>query len=317
MLDVVTMGETMVQLTPTRTGLLRYATQFERFVAGAESNVAVGLVRLGHPAGWIGRVGADEFGACVEAAIRGEGVDTSAVIHDDEAPTGVYFKERRRPSTTRVAYYRAGSAGSRLASEDIDPDYVGQAAFVHLTGITPALSATCREAMWAVLRIASEQDVRVSFDPNVRTGLWTKEEAREVLLDMVPHTDLILTGADEARLLTETDAPEEAAHALQAMGVEQVVVRLEAEGALALDPAGAVVRRSAISVDVVEPVGAGDAFNAGFLSGQLRGWDTGASLQLGNIMGGLATTAPGDVEALPTWDEVRTYLERGMDRAES
>lgn len=309
MLDVVTIGESMVQLTPRRTGLLRYATHFERFVAGAASNVAIGLVRLGHTAGWISRVGRDEFGACVKAAVRGEGVDVSQVVSDSDAPTGVYFKERRQSNETRVYYYRAGSAASRLSPEDIDPEYLGAATYVHLTGITPALSATCREATREVLRIAGDQGVRVSFDPNIRRRLWSEDEAREVLLEMLPHTHLVLAGKDEAQLLSGEAMPEEAARSLRGMGPSQVVVRLGAEGALAVGPSGDVVRKPALPVEVVEPVGAGDAFNAGFLSGQLRGWSLGESLRLGNILGGLATTVPGDVEALPTQEEVQAFLE--------
>lgn len=309
MLDLVTVGESMVQLTPTRSGLLRYASHFERFVAGAESNVAIGLTRLGHRTGWISRIGAGEFGACVKAAIRGEGVDVSRVVCDEEAPTAVYFKERRRPDLTRVYYYRAGSAASRLTPDDLDLAYIGQATYVHLTGITPALSATCRETIWEVLRIAETEDVRVSLDPNIRRRLWSEEAAREVLRKMLAHTHLVLAGKEEAELLSGKTTPEDAARAIREMGPTQVVVRLGAEGALAIGEAGDVVHKPALSVDVVEPVGAGDAFNAGFLSGQLRGWSLAESLRLGNVLGGLATTVSGDVEALPTWDEVHAYLE--------
>jgi len=299
----------MVQLTPTRTGRLRYATHFERFVAGAESNVAIGLTRLGHAVGWMSRLGSDEFGACVKAAIRGEGVDVSHVVEDGAAPTGVYFKERRQSNETHVHYYRAGSAASRLAPEDIDPDYIEQAALVHLTGITPALSAACRDAVWEVLRIASSRGVQVSFDPNIRRRLWSEEEAKDVLLEMLPHTHWVLASREEAEWLAGASTPEEAARSLRARGPAHVVVRLGAEGALAVGPSGDIARAPAIPVEVVEPVGAGDAFNAGFLSGQLRGWTITESLQLGNILGGLATTASGDVEALPTWEEVQAHLD--------
>jgi 2-dehydro-3-deoxygluconokinase len=310
-MDVITIGESMVQLTPARTGRLRHATQFERFVAGAASNVAIGLTRLGHSTGWVSRVGAGEFGACVKAAIRGEGVDVSTVVSDSEVPTGLYFKERRRSSTTRMHYYRTDSAGSRLAPKDIDPEYIGNTEYVHLTGILPALSPTCRETTWTVLRTARDRDVRVSFDPNFRPALWTEPEARDVLQDMVPHIHLISTGTDEATLLTGKKAPEEAARSLLEMGTDQVVIRLEEEGALAIDEVGEIVREPALPVEVVEPVGAGDAFTAGFLSGQLRGKDLTTSLRIGNVLGGLATTAPGDVEALPTWEEVRAHLAAG------
>lgn len=308
-MDVVTIGESMVQLTPTRTGLLRYASRFERFVAGAASNVAIGLTRLGHSAGWVSRVGKDEFGECVKFNVQGEGVDVSNVTYDGEARTGIYFKERRQPDVTRVHYYRDGSAASRLSPDDIDPTYFSKASHVHLTGIMPALSSTCREAIWKVLHLADDRGLHVSLDPNIRQRLWTEEEAREVLLQMLPYTDLVLASAHEAQLLSDETSFEEAAHFLKEVGPSQVVVRCGEEGALGLNASGEIERSPGISVEVVEEVGAGDAFNAGFLSGQLRGWNLGASLYLGNILGGLATTVTGDVEALPTWDEVQSYLD--------
>ena len=308
MLDIVTMGESMVQLTPTSTGRLRYATRFERFVAGAESNVAIGLTRLGHAAGWVSRVGADEFGACVVSAIRGEGVDVSQVVRDPDARTGVYFKERRQSNATHVHYYRSGSAASRLSPEDLNSDYLAQARYIHLTGITPALSASCRAAVEEALRIAEDTGARVSLDPNIRLRLWAEEEARAALLEMLPRVDVVLASEEEAQLLAEADTPAAAARWLRGRGPECVVVRRGAEGALAVGPSGDEVEEPALSVDVVEPVGAGDAFNAGFLSGQLRGWNLSDSLRLGNVLGGLATTAPGDVQALPTWEEVQAHL---------
>jgi len=315
MLDVVTMGETMIQMSPKQTGLLRHAHEFERYVGGAESNVAIGLARLGHEVGWISRVGADEFGACVQSTIRGEGVDTSQVIRDEEAPTGVYFKEQRRADHTRVYYYRDGSAASRLVPSDLDPDYLGQADFLHLSGITPALSDRCREATWEALRIADERDVSVSFDPNVRRKLWSEEEARSTLREMLPHVHIVLTGDGEASLLTGEDDPVAAARALRELGPTQVVVRLGAEGALGVGPGG-LDRQAAIEVDAVDVVGAGDAFTAGYLSGRLRGESVGQSLRIGNVAGGLATTVRGDCEGIPTREEVEAYLSVSSDASD-
>ena len=308
-LDVVTIGESMVQLTPVRSGLLRHAAQFDRYVAGAASNVAIGLVRMGHRAGWISRVGADEFGACIRMNIRGEGVDTTQVMEDEEAPTGVYFKERRRPTRTRVHYYRRESAASRLVPGDLDADYIGQAEYLHLTGITPALSSTCRDTTWEAVRIAQEQGVAISLDPNVRSKLWSKEEARTVLEELIPNVHTLLLGREEAVLLSGESNPVAGARKLMEKGPSEVVVRLEEEGACSIGPGGDPLREEAISVDAVEVVGAGDAFNAGYLAGRLRGWQRERALRLGNVLGGLATTALGDVEGIPPWNDVQSILE--------
>ena len=309
MLDVVTFGESMILLAATRPGRLRDADHFARYVAGAESNTAIGLARLGHRAGWVSRVGADEFGACVRAAIRGEGVDVSAVVEDAEAPTGVFFKERRRAGQTQVTYYRASSAASRLTPDDLAPNYLAQARYLHLTGITPALSASCRQATRHALDIAEEAGVPVSFDPNVRLKLWPEEEARRVLGAMLPRMRVVLAGKDEAALLTGEADPEAAARAIAALGPSQVVVKLGAQGALAFED-GCLVHEPAVEVDAHETVGAGDAFNAGFLSGQLRGWDLERSLRLGNLLGARATGTPGDVEGLPTWPEIQHHFDQ-------
>jgi 2-dehydro-3-deoxygluconokinase len=190
----------------------------------------------------------------------------------------------------------------------LDPEYLGEAEYLHLTGITPALSDSCLEATWEALRIADEHDVAVSLDPNVRRKLWTEAEARSTLREMIPHVHVVLTGMGEATLLAGKQGPEVAARALHEMGPAQVVVRLGEDGALAVGEDGTVERRPAIDVKAVDVVGAGDAFTAGYLSGQLRGWDVAESLELGNVAGGLATTVAGDSEGNPTWEEAQPYL---------
>ncbi|MEM8483982.1 MAG: sugar kinase [Bacteroidota bacterium] len=310
-MDVVTLGEAMVLFVPDRIGLLRYAHTFSRYVAGAESNLAVGMARLGHHVGWISRVGDDEFGQYVQAFLRGERVDVSGVKVDPDAPTGVFFKERRRSDSTRVYYYRKGSAASMLTPDDLDAAYIAQARYLHLTGITPALSAACKDTIMHALHIATEAGVPVSFDPNLRQKLWDTEAARAAYLDILPHVSLVLTSEEEAALITGTTKHTEAARILLEMGPSVVVIKLGAKGALGFT-ADEKVFAPVMPVDTVETVGAGDAFNAGFLSGQLRGWDLAASLKLGTILGALATTVPGDVDGLPDWEEIQPYL--GGDR---
>ena len=158
--DVVTLGETMVLFTPMGDGPLRYVHHFEKGSAGPQSNVCIGLTRLGHSAGWISRLGDDEFGRYVLSAVRSEGVDVSQVHFDPEHPTAVYFKERRALGSAQVYYYRAGSAASHMTPDDIDPDYIQNAKFLLGSGITPALSATCRDALWRAVEIAKEAGVQ-------------------------------------------------------------------------------------------------------------------------------------------------------------
>jgi 2-dehydro-3-deoxygluconokinase len=303
-LDVVTLGETMVLLLAEQSGPMREATIFSRHIAGAESNLAIGLSRLGHSAGWISRVGDDEFGRAVVFRIRGEGVDTSHVLHDTHASTGMVVRERREAGPIEQVYYRAGSAASRMSAADLDPAYLADARFVHLTGITPALSASCRETVFAAAEMARAAGVTVVLDPNYRSKLWDKTEARSVMRDLAARCDLLLPGMDEAELLTGESDPELAARQLKELGPSMVVVKLGADGALAL-AGDDIVRVPGTPLErVIDPVGAGDAFAAGFLSGLLRGFTTAAALRLANRCGALAMLSPGDMESLPRWEEV-------------
>ena len=174
-LEVITLGEALVVMDPLSAGPLRHVNRFEKHVGGAEHNVAVGLSRLGHRAGFAGSLGDDEFGREIVAFLRGEGVDVSRVELDAEAPTGLYFKERRALGQLRVYYYRAGSAASRTRFETLDLDYLLSGTFVHLTGITAALSENCRDLIERLILAANERGAKVSFDANVRLRLFEGE----------------------------------------------------------------------------------------------------------------------------------------------
>jgi 2-dehydro-3-deoxygluconokinase len=303
--DVIALGETMVLFLAQQAGPLREANTFSRHIAGAESNVAVGMCRMGGSAGFISRVGADEFGRLVQMRLRGEGVDVSHVREDSSgAPTGVIVRERREVGPVDVLYYRRGSAASRLTPADLDEGYIASGRYLVLSGITPALSASCRETVFAAAEIARAAGVAVVLDPNMRFKLWSREEARSVLVDLAARADVLLPGLDEAELLTgETDA-RAAATTLLGLGPRLVVVKLGSKGALALTADGFVESPGFPIPRVVDPVGAGDAFAAGLLTGQLRGMDLAGSLGLANRCGALTMLVPADQEGLPLWSEV-------------
>src|SRR5438874_6832185 len=263
-LDVLTLGETMVLLLAEQSGPLREATTFRRHVAGAESNVAIGLSRLGHASGWISRIGDDEFGSAVLFRVRGEGVDTAHVRIDAEASTGLVIRERREVGPIEQMYYRRGSAASRLSPDDLDPRYLSTARFLHLTGITPALSDSCKNTVFAAAEIARDAGVTVVLDPNYRSKLWHRDEARSVLLDLARRCDLLMPGLEESQLLTGESDPEVAARRLLRLGPRMVVVKLGPGGAVGVTPEQVVHAPAAKLERVVDPVGAGDAFAAGF-----------------------------------------------------
>jgi 2-dehydro-3-deoxygluconokinase len=303
-MDVVTLGETMVLFTPQSIGPLRYAGQFEKSIGGAESNVAIALARLGHQAGWLSRLGKDEFGLYVRNFIRGEGVDTSRVIFDSDHPTAVYFKERQAFGDPKVFYYRKHSAASHMTPDDLDEDYLAQAKYLHLTGITPALSSSCRETVERSIEIARLHGLMVVFDPNIRLKLWTQKEAKEVLLDLAGQSDIVMPGLDEGTLLTGESDPQRIADRLRQQGASNVVIKLGAKGAYyAFEKEEGYVDPFPVQ-QAVDTIGAGDGFAAGFLSGLLRGWSYRDAVRLGNRVGAFALTVPGDVEGYPYWSQI-------------
>jgi 2-dehydro-3-deoxygluconokinase len=297
--DVVTFGESMALFRTDPAETLRTARRFTRSIAGAESNVAIGLSRLGFEAGWFGRVGDDPLGLSILDALRAEGVDVSRAIVDGAAPTGVLVRDTHAERRIDVVYARAESAGSRLSPADIDGEYLASARVLHITGITPALSPSARAATAAAVALAAEAGVTVCFDPNLRRRLWPDmAEARRALLPLIERSQIVLLGRAEATLLTGTEDPVAAAQWLVQHGVTTIAVKLGADGALGLRDDDSY-HGTALNVHPADPIGAGDAFDAGFLSAWLGGLALSDCIDDGNLAAGLSIQVCGDIEGLP------------------
>jgi len=313
-LDVVTIGETMVLFIPTSVGPLRFAGQFEKSIGGAESNVAIGLSRLGHQCGWISRLGRDEFGLYIRNFIRGEGVDTSQVNFDEQHSTAVFFKERQMMQEPKISYYRKNSAASEMTPDDLNEEYIAKAKFLHITGITPALSPSCEETIYEAIRLAKKHGVTVVFDPNIRLKLWAPEKARASLMNIAGKSDIILPGLEEGSILTGEIKPELIASQLLNHGAKLVVVKLGAEGAYYANQIETGLIPGFPVGQIIDPIGAGDAFAAGLLSGLLRGFSLPEAVKLANRVGAYALTVAGDVEGLPFWSQVDPNCEQEVHR---
>lgn len=205
--EVVTIGESMVAFIPNSHTALRYVNQFTKVVAGAESNVAVGLVKLGHSSGWISKLGNDEFGQFILRELRGEGVDVSSVLISDTHPTGIMFKQFTNDKDSSVFYYRDNSAASTFSKDELNKQYIRDAKILLISGITPALSDSCEETTLEVMRFARKQGILVCFDPNIRRKLWSEERAKNVLEPLLALSDIVLLGIDEAELLLGVSTP--------------------------------------------------------------------------------------------------------------
>lgn len=296
---IVTIGETMLLLHSQRAEGLEMAAALDVSIGGAESNVAIGAQRLGVPSAWVSRLGDDSAGLRIQRELRAEGVTVCAPV-DPESPTGMMLKERRSSTATHVWYYRAGSAACRLTPADVPDGLIEGARVLHLTGITPALSPDAHATVRAAVNRARAAGVIVSFDVNHRGRLWSAANARPTYRELVAASSIVFAGLDEARLILDDEhaEAEAACDGLHALGAEAVVIKLGGAGAVLSDAEGRI-RRAAIPIDVVDTVGAGDAFVSGFLAALVTGADRVQALEAGIRSGALACTAAGDWEGLP------------------
>ncbi|MDQ1124020.1 sugar kinase [Microbacterium trichothecenolyticum] len=297
--EVLCIGEAMVLGAVSDGASLSTAESVRLHVAGAEANVARGLAARGVAVEWWSRLGDDPFGERVLADLTRHGVDHPAVVRDERRPTGVYFKERRG-DTTVVRYYRAGSAASVMSVDDLDGLRLGERRLIHLSGISPALSPRCDALVEHILR--APRTAAVSFDVNHRPALWpdtaTAAERLRVLADAA---DVVFVGRDEAeRLWGCSDAqgvravlPSPRTLVVKDADVDAVALVVSADGT------DAVHRVPALAVDVVEPVGAGDAFAAGYLAGWLTEEHPRLSLRSGHLMAAHALRSSADVALAP------------------
>jgi 2-dehydro-3-deoxygluconokinase len=294
----------MVLGMPASPGRLRHAQTLELKIGGAESNVAIALSRLGITAGWVSCLSSDELGQLVLDRIRGEGVDTSRVNRIPHRPTGLFLREQIGREA-RAYYYREGSAACEMSPDFFDPDYLKSAEFLHLTGVTPALSENCRRfTLWSAEQ-ARERGVRVSFDVNYRSKLWAAEDAKNFVEELLPLIDVLFTGDEEASALWGKDDVG-LLRELSAAGPPEVVLKRGAEGSLTL-LGNETFEQPAFSVNEVDPVGAGDSFAAGYLAGHL--WDLNVKdrLQIACAMGAYSVMTLGDYEGLPDREELEAF----------
>lgn len=286
----------MAQVVPTDSHRLQHAPRFEISAAGAESNVAVTLARLGTPALWAGRLGDDPLGHRVDESLLGAGVDTRHVVWDRTRPTGVFFKDPS-PDGSRVFYYRVGSAASAMTSLDIESALATHPRWVHLSGVTSALSASCSQTVLETLAAAPQAGARTSFDVNYRPALWPNpDEAARHLKVAAEAADVVFVGMDEAATLWPVHDAEGVRRHIE--GPRVLVVKDGAREAVAFD-GWTTTRVAAPPVQVTEPVGAGDSFAAGWIHGMLHGMAPDACLRLGHMLAAIALATRADHQDLP------------------
>ncbi len=306
--DVATFGEAMLLLVAAEPGPIEDATLFHKRTAGAETNVAIGLARLGLRVGWASRLGTDSMGRALLAAMQREGIDCSQVICDPTQRTGLQFKGRVNDgSDPPVEYHRKGSAASHMTPADIDPAWLTSARHLHATGVFAAVSATTLPTALRSLLLMREAGRSISFDPNLRPTLWSStDQMRHCINDLAARADWVLPGLEEGRLLTGAQTPQDVAAFYRARGAGLVVVKLGAEGAYYdSEQAGCGHVPGYAVPQVVDTVGAGDGFAAGVISALLQGCSVPDAVRRGAWIGARAVQVLGDTEGLPTQAELR------------
>lgn len=310
---VITIGESMALMIAEQSGPLEFVTSFIRKVAGAESNVAIGLSRLGHQAGWISSIGDDPLGIYIRNTIRGEGVDTSLVAELSNYRTGLMLKEQSEIGDPKIYYYRENSAASHMNPSVLVDSYFDHGKILHITGIFPMLSAECRETTFAAIAIAKEKGLLISFDPNIRKQLWKGEESRHMLLEIAQQADIILPGVQEAELLVGSLKWKDISTYFHEKGIRFVIMKNGDDGAYySMVEADGVIRdgyEKGFKVKrVIDTVGAGDGFAVGVLSGILEELPLKEAVRRGNGIGSMAVLVKGDSEGYPTRKQLEEYL---------
>lgn len=290
--QLLCLGEALVEFNEIEPGL------FRRGFGGDTSNVAIAAARQGADVAYLSRVGTDPFGDALLALWEGEGVRTDWVARDEGAATGHYFVTHGTGGHA-FHYARSGSAASRMMPDDLPGDVIDTARILHVSGISLAISDTARATCLAAMSRARAAGTRVSLDPNIRPALWPEAEAREVLTDAIALTDILLPGLDEARLLTNRAAPEDALRALVDMGPDVVAMTHGDGGALLLHE-GRVHRIAPHRVSAVDATGAGDTFDGTFLASLISGAGPDAAAHRANAAAALSVTRYGAVDAIPT-----------------
>ena len=316
MYDVVCLGEAMVRFTPYHFERLEQATTLRMSVGGSEVNAAVGLSRLGMRTAWVSKLTANPLGQLVADQVRAHGVDCAHVVWTDDWRVGLYFIEPgANPRASQVVYDRKGSAVNSLEPGDVDWERILEGARVlHVSGITPALSETCRRTTEHAIGVARATGCKVSFDVNYRARLWSKDAARACLARLLPQVDILLSTSDDLETLfdyrgKEADVARQAQRtfgcAVVAMTIRQAPTVLHGYWS-SVAVADNVYTGRVTELELVDRVGSGDAYTAGFLFGYLTG-DIQKAVDCGDAMSVLKHTFPGDF-AYVTRSEVERLI---------
>lgn len=301
--DIVALGEPLVELNQTSQDQRQYLQGF----GGDTSNAVIAAARQGARCAYLTRVGDDAFGAQFLALWRDEGVDTSGVEVDAAAHTGLYFVQHG-PDGHAFSYLRRGSAASLMTPASLDGGLIERARFLHVSGISLAISTSACDTVFAAIARARAAGVQVSLDSNLRLRLWPLDRARAVLREALCHADLFLPSMDDMQHLTGNDDPERTLDWIRDAGATRVVVlKLGKDGSI-IDDGKTRTPVAALRVDAVDATGAGDCFAGSLLARRCQGDDWADAVRYANVAAALSTLGYGAVDPLPRAEQVLAKL---------
>ena len=302
---VVALGEPMIEFNHRAGSAADYLQGF----GGDTSNMAIAAARQGVHAAYVTRIGADAFGEMLMGLWRAEGIDTAAVEVDPVAPTGVYFVTHGENGHA-FTYLRAGSAASRLAPSHLRPQWFRGAAFLHVSGISQAISATACDAVFAAVEHARAAGVRVSFDPNLRLRLWPLARARAIITATLPLADWFLPSEEDLALLAGSREIGPQLDWCAAHGARNVALKRGAAGVV-IAQGTARTEVPGFAAKLVDATGAGDCFDGGFIARLMLGDAPVAAARYANAAASLAVEDFGAVAPIPRPEAVHARLNAG------
>jgi 2-dehydro-3-deoxygluconokinase len=313
-LDVITFGEAMAMFIANEVGPLHEINNYTRGLAGAETNVAIGLARLGFGSGWASKVGSDSFGEFIIQRLKEESVNIDHVFFDKSYPTGFQVKSKVQVGDPEVQYFRKGSAASQMGVKDFQENYFLSASHMHMTGIPLAISEHTRAFARHALTFMKNNGRTVSFDPNLRPSLWKSQEEMVKETNLIAfEADYVLPGVNEGEILTGYSNPRDIASFYLDKGVKIVIIKLGEKGAYYQTANGDSGTVEAFNVkEVVDTVGAGDGFAVGVISGLLEDLPIQEAVLRGNAIGSLAVQSPGDNDGYPKRVQLTQYLKTNL-----
>jgi 2-dehydro-3-deoxygluconokinase len=307
-IDILSLGEPLLEFNQlSEAGRQIYLPGF----GGDTSNVAVAAARQGASVGYVTRLGGDPFGDRFMALWEAEGIDTSCVARDSNAPTGIYFVTHG-PSGHQFTYFRKGSAASRMTPTDLPREAIAHASVLHASGISQAISESACDAVFEAIAIARANGVTVSYDTNLRLKLWPLARARAIILESISLADVCLPSLEDASALLGTRDPDAIVDALLGKGAGVVALKMGPDGALVANKTERQ-RLSGHQVDAIDATGAGDTFDGAFIAMLLEGRSLREAAVYANAAAALSTTGYGAVQAIPRRSDVEHFLKQRRD----